>query len=222
MSAGLPVRVLLVDDHQLFRECLRRVLEANASFQVVAEAASLSEVLALLDGGAAFDLALIDLQLNTQDHAADGLAVLETLRRTQPATASVLLTAGAERDQLRHAIQTLAASVFLKSEPISDLFVAMDRTLQGRVWVSSGANLLLLEEPAATPEPATAEASFTARELLVLRWITEGLSNKEIASQLTISEASVKALLQTIFKKTSVRTRSQVVRYVFECGLFLP
>lgn len=222
MNAAAPVRVLLVDDHQLFRECLRRVLEANASFQVVAEAASLAEVRTLLDAGAVFDLALIDLQLSPSDQAEDGLAVLDTLRRIQPSTASVLLTAGAERDQLRRAIQTLAASVFLKSEPISDLFVAIDRTLQGRVWVSSGANLLLLEEPRSLPEPATSEASFTARELLVLRWITEGLSNKEIAAQLSISEASVKALLQTIFKKTSVRTRSQVVRYVFECGLFLP
>ncbi len=222
MRPAPPARVLLVDDHQLFRECLKRVLEANASFQVVAEAASLDEVFTHVNAGAVFDLALIDLQLNTSDQAEDGLAVLDALRRVQPSTASILLTAGANRDQLRRAIHTLAASVFLKIEPISDLFVAIDRTLQGRLWVSSGANLLLLEEAEAAPEPATGEASFSARELLVLRWITEGLSNKEIAAQLSVSEASVKALLQTIFKKTSVRTRSQVVRYVFECGLFLP
>lgn len=222
MTALSPTRVLLVDDHQLFRECLRRVLEANASFQIVAEAESLAEVHTLLVAGAVFDLALIDLQLSTSDQAADGLAVLEVLRRLQPSTASILLTAGAEPDQLRKAIQTLAASVFLKSEPISDLLVAIERTLQGRLWVSSDANLLLLKEPRLLPGPAMSEASFTARELLVLRWITEGLSNKEIAAQLSVSETSVKALLQTIFKKTAVRTRSQVVRYVFECGLFLP
>lgn len=222
MTTASPVRVLLVDDHQLFRECLRRVLEANASFQVVAEAASLPEVCAFLNAGAVFDLALIDLQLSTSDQGEDGLAVLDTLRRMQPSTASILLTAGAGPDQLRKATQTLSAGVFLKSEPISDLLIAIDRTLQGRLWVSSGANLLLLQESRSLPEPATGEASFTARELLVLRWITEGLSNKEIAAQLSISEASVKALLQTIFRKTSVRTRSQVVRYVFECGLLLP
>lgn len=223
MSPGLQVlRVLLVDDHLLFRECLKRVLEADPRFQVRAEAATLDEVVALCNAGAVFDLCLVDLQLSTSDHMSDGLAVLRMLRSVQPSAAAMLLTAGATHYQLHEAVHTLAAGVFLKSDAMTDLFAAMSSTLEGKPWISSGAHAVLEDESLARNLAPASEISFTARELLVLRWITEGLSNKEIADQLSISESSVKALLQKLFQKTSVRTRSQVVRYVFESGLVLP
>jgi DNA-binding NarL/FixJ family response regulator len=216
------IRILLVDDHTLFRESLKRVLEADPRFKVVSEASTLEQATAYCNSGNAFDLGLIDFQLSTSDPAKNGLAVLQVIRATNPAAAIILLTAGTGKPELREAVQSHSASVFLKSEPASDLFFAIDRTLQGKRWVSSGANELLLEESSMPFAPASGEASFTTRELAVLRWITEGLSNKEIASQLSVSESSVKALLQKLFEKTSVRTRSQLVRYVFECGLTLP
>lgn len=217
-----PIRILLVDDHTLFRESLRRVLEAEARFRVVAEASTLEEATAYCTGGGDFDLGLVDFQLSSSDPAKNGLAVLRAIRQTNASAAVILLTAGTGKAELREAVQTYEASIFLKSEPTSDLFLAIERTLEGRRWISSGANRLLLEESSAPSASAPGEAAFTARELMVLRWITEGLSNKEIADKLTISESSVKALLQKLFEKTSVRTRSQLVRYVFECGLTLP
>lgn len=216
------VRILLVDDHTLFRESLKRVLEADTRFQVVAQASTLQEAVATCNNGDAFDLGLIDFQLSASDPSKNGLAVLRVLRRTKPSVPVILLTAGAGLAELREAVQTLSASVFLKSEPASDLFLAIDRTMQGKRWISSGANQMLLDQTEPQTLPPAKEAAFTAKDLLVLRWITEGLSNKEIASQLATSESSVKALLQKLFEKTSVRTRSQLVRYVFERDLPLP
>ena len=218
--SGTPIRILLVDDHILFRESLKRVLEAEARFQVVAEASTPQEAISYCNSGSAFDIGLIDFQLSSSDPSKNGLTVLRAIRQVLPSVAVILLTAGAGRAELHEAVQTLAASVFLKSEPASDLFLAIDRTLQHRTWISSGVSQLLMEAPPA--DPAVTQAAFTSKELLVLRWITEGLSNKEIASQLAVSESSVKALLQKLFEKTAVRTRSQLVRYVFESGLSLP
>ena len=216
-------RILLVDDHALFRESLRRVLEAEGRFQVVAEASTLEEAAAFCACGEdRFDLGLVDFQLSLYDTKKNGLEVLRVIRQTQPAAAVVLLTAGTGRAELREAVRELSASFFLKSDPTADLFLAIDKTLEGRTWISSGANAMLLDEASSPVPSAEQKDAFTARELVVLRWITEGLSNKEIAAQLAISESSVKALLQKLFEKTSVRTRSQLVRYVFESGLSLP
>lgn len=216
-----PVRILLVDDHTLFRESLQRVLEADERFHVVAQASTWEDAIAAIGGGASCDLALIDFQLSDAQPGKNGLAVVRALRVAQPSACALLLTAGVSGAQLEEAVQTMGASVFLKTEPTSNLFEAIERTLAGEVWLSATARQLLLEQSAA-PLPAPPEAAFTARELVVLRHITEGLSNKEIADQLSMSESGVKALLQRLFEKTAVRTRSQLVRYVFECGLSLP
>jgi DNA-binding NarL/FixJ family response regulator len=221
-SANVPVRVLLVDDHTLFRESLKRVLEAETRFQVVAEASTPLEAIDYCKSGGVFDLGLIDFQLSASDPTQNGLSVLRAVRETQPTAGVILLTAGASRTELREAIQSLSASVFLKSEPTSELFLAIEKTLAGRPWISTGASQILLEDQTEVTNRATDEIAFTTRELSVLRWITEGLSNKQIAGELQISESAVKALLQRLFEKTSVRTRSQLVRYVFECGLVLP
>lgn len=220
-AATTPVRVLLVDDHTLFRESLRRVLEAEGNFRVVAEASTMEEALACCDVPGAFDLGLIDFQLSASDSTRNGLALLRVLRRLQPGAAAILLTAGTGRAELREAVQTLGASVFLKSEPTADLFAAIARALEGGTWISTGVGQMLMDDPPAQVVPADARA-FNTQELLVLAWITEGLSNKEIADRLSLSESSVKALLQKLFGKTAVRTRAQLVHYVFECGLQLP
>jgi DNA-binding NarL/FixJ family response regulator len=220
MSANV-VRVLLVDDHTLFRESLRRVLEGDARHRVVAEVSTVREALDLLKTGIQFDLALVDYQLAEAAREGNGLTVLRAMRENYPDVGAVLLTAGVGREQVVEAVRELRVGVFLKSDPISELQSAIDRTLNGDTWLSSGASIMLLSEPEHRSR-AVEEAGFTPRELKVLRWITEGLSNKEIGSQLDVSESSVKALLQKLFEKTSVRTRSQLVRFVFESGMELP
>jgi DNA-binding NarL/FixJ family response regulator len=219
---AVPTRILLVDDHTLFRESLKRVLEADIRFQVVAEASTPEEAIAYCNSGASFDLGLIDFQLSSFDPSKNGLMVVRAIRKAQPLASVLLLTAGVGKADLREAVQSLSASVFLKSEPTSDLFLAIERTLQGKRWISNAAHQLFMEESRAAVVSSTNDPAFSTRELQVLRWITEGQSNKEIGAHLSISESGVKALLQKIFEKTSVRTRSQLVRYVFETGLTLP
>ena len=217
-AVDTTTRILLVDDHILFREGLRRVLEAEPGYAVVAEASTADEAYALSVTRTNFNLALVDFQLGSG--AGNGLTVLRHLRATTPTLPVVLLTGGTHTATLAEAVRSLHASVFLKSEPVSELLLAIRRALDGGVWVSSAAGTALAAEPKLASNPDN--PAFTARELRVLRWITEGLSNKQIASQLDISESSAKALLQRLFEKTSVRSRSQLVRYVFESNLELP
>ncbi len=221
MSA--PVRIALIDDHTLFRESLRRLLETDTRFEVVAEASTTREGLALVQGAAAFDLALIDYELGTEEEAGNGLVVLRAMRQYHPQVPCMMVTAGINTQGLQEVVGSLHASIFFKSEPAAELLLALEKTFREEQWISSQASVALLrrqtEEEQATK---TAEAAFTPRELQVLSYITQGLSNKEIADKLGQTESSVKAMLQKLFAKTSVRSRSQLVRFVFESEMELP
>ncbi|SDF76144.1 LuxR C-terminal-related transcriptional regulator [Terriglobus roseus] len=214
------VRIVLIDDHVLFREGLRSVLEGNDAFSIVGTASTLPDALELCAKGPSFDLALIDYQLHTDDNTANGLEVLRTLRASRPEANAIVLTGGLPTDTLLEILKQHRAGVFLKTEPVSELLIAIEKTLRGEVAISAKAAEALLQATE-LGNTAAAPASFSERDLLVLRLITEGLANKEIAIHLNTSESNVKAILQRLFEKTGVRSRSQLVRYVFEFNLEL-
>ncbi|HEY9137393.1 MAG TPA: response regulator transcription factor [Terriglobus sp.] len=214
------INVALIDDHTLFREGLRRVLESEPHMHVTAEAATFTEGMLLCESGPEFDIALIDYQLEGNPSVGNGLELLKVLRRTRPAAKTLMLTGGLPSEALLEVLKQHRAGVFLKSEPVPELLLAIDKTLRGDIPISSKvAETLLHLSTIATPPSDT--TNFSERERLVLRLITEGLGNKEIAVHLATSESNVKAILQRLFEKTGVRSRSQLVRYVFEFNLEL-
>lgn len=208
------MNILLIDDHTLFRESLRRLLESEPGWKVTGDFGSAAAALAAVAEGLPCDLALIDYELDESDRSANGLLAASQLRRLRPGLPILMVTAGmGNRDVLR-AVQQARVGIFLKNEPAEELLLAMRRTARGDLWVSSAAALALIEDP--PPPPVPAEPLFSQRERVVLRFVLEGLSNKEIAAQLDLSESSAKATLQKLFAKAGVRSRSQLVRFAIE------
>ena len=128
-----------------------------------------------------------------------------------------MVTAGMGTAELVRAVTELNAGIFLKTEPTLELMLAIQRTARGERWISSRASLALLSsgEIAAAPERQVA-GELSVRESRVLRGVLEGQSNKEIGAQLEMTESSVKAVLQKLFERAGVRSRSQLVRYAIE------
>ena len=220
MSATVPIRVLLVDDHTLFREGLRRMLDAEPGMETSGDFATAAEALDAVRAGLVFDVALLDFEFAIQGLTGftsrtprTGLDLLQSLRTLRPEARVLMVTAGMEFPDLLRAVQEMSAGIFLKTEPIAELMLAIRRTARGERWISSGAALELLAKPAAA---AISREQITDREAQVLRGVLEGMSNKEIGAHLKLSESAVKAVLQKLFEKTGVRSRSQLVRFAIE------
>ena len=210
-----PLEVLLVDDHTLFRESLRRMLEAEPNLRVCGDFQTADAAMAAISGGLHFDVALIDYELTPGDRGQTGLDLLGRIRALDGRAKVLLVTAGMALPELTHAVRDLQAGIFLKTEPTAELLLAIQRTAAGERWISSGASLSLFAAQDRTPEVRRPE-SLAEREGMVLRGILEGLSNKEIGTRLEMTESAVKAVLQKLFEKAGVRSRSQLVRYAIE------
>jgi DNA-binding NarL/FixJ family response regulator len=223
MNSSSPTRILLVDDHTLFRESLRRLLEEEAAYRVVAEVATVADALELCRSNAAFDLALIDYDLGPTAGAKNGVSILRCLRERKEFIPALMIAARIEPKDLLTVVRDLQTGVFLKADPAEELQLALQRTMRQELWISSGLALDLVAEAAADQRrPGDATIAIDSREREVLGLVVEGLSNKEISSRLNLSESVVKATLQRLFEKVGVRTRAQLVRFAFESGSTLP
>ena len=198
------IRILLIDDHSLFRESLGRLLESEPDFAVAGMCSSPYEGVRLLNESPV-DLVLLDFDLGEQQ----GTAFLEMARAAGYTGKILLVTAGMSDGDIAYAKENGASGLFLKHLPPGQLVAAIHLTM-------SQANSPV--GPAETP-PAPQQERLTPRERSVLKGIFEGLMNKEIAARLGISESSVKAAIQQLFVKTGVRTRSQLVRIALERNL---
>jgi len=222
MSSSSPTRILLVDDHTLFRESLRRLLEEETAYQVVAEVAPVADAIELCRSSVGFDLALIDYDLGPTAGAQNGVSVLRCLRERREFIPALMIAARIEPKDLLTVVRDLQTGVFLKADPAEELELALQRTMRQEVWISSGLALDLVAGAAAEQRPAgDATVDLDSREREVLALVVEGLSNKEISSRLNLSESIVKATLQRLFEKVGVRTRGQLVRFAFESGSIL-
>lgn len=215
------IRILLVDDHTLFREGLRRLLDGEADVTVCGDYESAQAAMKALTAGLGYDVALLDYELTlSAGQSTNGLDLLRQMRALHPAAKVLFVTAGMNMADLMTALQDLNAGIFLKTEPIAELMLAIQRTAKGGRWVSSGAALALVEnQQIKAVQQTQRHDALNPRENLVLRGVLEGLSNKEIGARLDLTESSVKAVLQKLFEKTGVRSRSQLVRYAIEAQI---
>ncbi len=203
------IRILLLDDHSLFRESLSRLLEAEPEMQVVATCQTPLEAVSLLRHRAV-DLVLLDYDLGEQQGTE-----FFPLAQAAGFTGRVLLvTAGMSDTEALRALETGASGLFLKHSPPGQLIEAIHQVMAGGTWIDSRAVRSLEDAKRGAAKPAV--QPLTPREQAVLKGIFEGLANKEIAARLQVSESSVKAGVQQLFDKTGVRTRSQLVRIALE------
>jgi DNA-binding NarL/FixJ family response regulator len=202
---------LLIDDHSLFRESLGRLLEAEPDFRIAATCAGVQEALAVLDREPV-DVVLLDYDLGDEQ----GSAFLEEAKRRRFTGRILMVTAGIDDAGTLRAFQAGASGLFLKHSPPAQLIEAIHRVTGGEMWLDSRAVRSLVAGAQDKSEAQQAAQALTVRERSVLKAVFEGLTNKEIAANLQISESSVKAVLQQLFDKTGVRTRSQLVRIAIE------
>jgi DNA-binding NarL/FixJ family response regulator len=206
ISTERKTRLLLVDDHGLFRESLGRLLEAESSFELSGAFASVSDAIEFMHNNQ-IDVVLLDFDLGEQT-ALDFLARLGT---TNFRGSILIVTAGLNHlDRLR-VLESGATGIFLKHRSPSDLIFAIRKIVSGESWLGFDP-----VDRSVAVDAASQPMTLTQKEKDVLAAVFEGFTNKEIGVKLGISEAYVKALLQQLFGKTGVRSRSQLVRVALE------
>jgi two-component system, NarL family, response regulator LiaR len=222
------IRILLADDHPIVREGLRAVLETQADFEVIAEAASGDEALRialiLLP-----DILLLDLEMPI----LDGIETTRRLREQQPAARVIVFTAFDNDERIIHAVQSGANGYLLKGSPREEIFRAIRITMEGGSLLQPvvASKLLrhvghqLIPKPAGTSTTSASELHgsayepLTERELEVLNLLAQGMPNKEIAAQLIISERTAKFHVSSIMGKLGATNRTEAVSLAAQKGL---
>jgi DNA-binding NarL/FixJ family response regulator len=206
----VKTRLLLLDDHTLFRESLSRLLGSEPDFQVVAHCATSAQALKVL-AVEALDLVLLDYDLGDEY----GFEFIRKARDAGYTGRIFIVTAGmTDADSVR-ALGYGVCGIFLKHSSPALLTEAIRKVIAGETWIDQRCIQALVQAVDRTNERER-RRELTQRERQVLLTVFEGLSNKEIAARLNLSEASVKSALQQLFAKTGVRTRSQLVRVALQ------
>jgi DNA-binding NarL/FixJ family response regulator len=205
------MKILIADDHALFREGLRQLLRQLGEEVCVQEAGSYTELHALLEAHADADLAIVDLDMP----ACQGEARLETLLAAHPTMPTVVLSASESAADMQRALDAGAMGYLPKSMPPEVLLCALQLVLSGGIYVPPA--LIRRGVPCGTG----GLDALSARQREVLARLALGHSNKEIARELGMSEATVKVHLTAIFRVLNVANRAQAVHVVRERGWFM-
>jgi DNA-binding NarL/FixJ family response regulator len=214
------MKVLLADDHALFKEGLRNLLVAHG----VDVVGSASDGLEALEQARRLkpDVILMDIQMPR----CDGLAATRLIKTEMPGVKIVMLTTSAQDKDLFEAIKSGASGYLLKSLDAERFFELLDGVAQGDAAISPDlAARILLEfaRPASPPETAPSipddPAHLTERQAEVLQLVGQGLTYKEIAAQLVITERTVKFHMREILQKLHLQNKSQVIAYAVRTGL---
>jgi DNA-binding NarL/FixJ family response regulator len=202
------IRLLLLDDHVLFREGLRRLLESESDFEILAECGTAAQA---LDALARFPVDVVLLDFDLEDET--GTRFISSAAKAGYQGKMLMVTAGMSPLDVAVARKLGLAGIFLKHSSPATLLEAIRKVAQGGEWMDSRL------APHSANQPDNSEEKLTPREQQVLRGVFEGLTNKEIAHGIGASQSSVKATLQNLFEKTGVRTRGQLVRIAIERSL---
>ncbi len=214
-----PLRVVVADDHRLFRDALRVLLERTGEFQVVGEAVDGKQTAQVVERLQP-DIVLLDLLMPD----CSGLDALRDLADTAHSSHILLVTASIDREQIAAALQLGARGIVMKESASSALIAAIRSVMAGGLWLGDAA-VSQLTTTAAPIRPGRHAAlgrgdfGLTPREREILTAITEGLSNKDIAERLTLSEQTVKHHLSSIFDKTGMSTRLELAMFAVRHGL---
>lgn len=200
-----------MDDHSLFRESLSRLLETSPELRIAGSCATASEALSIIQHETV-DLVLLDYDLGEEQ----GTVFLDRARSYGYQGYVLMVTAGLSDAATLRALEAGSSGIFLKHSPPAHLVEAIHKVVSGEVWLDSGAIRGLVAGASSKRSTSGTQESLTPRERTVLRGVFDGLTNKEIAANLDVSESSVKATMQQLFDKTGVRTRSQLVRIALE------
>ena len=218
-ASGARTRVLLVDDHALFREGLHMIIGGQPDLEVVGEAGDGLEAI-VKAAELKPDLVLMDIQMP----GCDGLEATRRIKQQQPQTVVVMLTVRGEDENLFEAIKNGAQGYLLKSLHSDELVDLLRRVLAGDAVISPGLAGRMFDEfrrlSRLQPKPDTEEAvELSPREQEVLGRVAQGQTDKEIAAGLALSLYTVKSHLRNILSKLQVSGRREAARLAKDRGL---
>jgi DNA-binding NarL/FixJ family response regulator len=212
------IRVLIVDDQPLARRGFKAVLEATGAIEVVAEAGDGAQALELARRHDP-DVVLMDVRMPVMDG-------IEATRRMPRQKVLILTTFGLD-DYIIEALRAGASGFLLKDAPVEELIRAVRSVAAGDAQLSPAVTKRLLDQvarrlPAAVERDTEVLAQLTEREREVLRLLSAGMSNAEIANALVLSEPTIKTHVSNVLQKLGLRDRVQAVIYAYENGLITP
>ena len=204
----MPVRIVLADDHALFRQGVRSLLRQQTDFEVVAEVERASDLLTTLAATPA-DILLLDLQMERW--------MMNDIETLAGITRVVVLTASERIEDGLAAVRLGARAVVPKRFGIETLLEALRAVHEGLVWMPATLQAELASQLRGAPA-----AKLTTRENEIVRYVALGMRNTEIATRCQISETTVKTHINNIFQKLELRDRVDLTRYAFRTGLLSP
>jgi two-component system nitrate/nitrite response regulator NarL len=220
-----PIRVLLIDDHVVMRTALRLVIESQPRLAVVGEAMNRAEALKMAAREQP-DIILLDVDLGEEN----GIDMLPDVFAAAKEARVIVLTGLRDSEEYRRAVRLGAVGLVLKDQALGVLIQAIKKVHAGEVWLESSMVTRALAEMSSqravgeeqTKPEAAKIARLTARERAVIALICEGLTNKQIAGRMFISQTTVVHHLTSIFDKLGVANRLELVTYVYRHGLTQP
>lgn len=214
------IRVLVADDHTIFREGLCRLLEAEHDISVIGEARSGRECIELT-GKLKPDVVLLDLKMPDQD----GLTVLTELGGTESQVRTIVLTASEDEQDYVETVKRGARGIVLKQAATERLLEGIRKVHRGEIWIDqrvAAEVMKAMTRPGPAPGAAGEKGLLTPREAEIVTLVTQGFRNKEIAEKLAISEQTVKNHLQNIYDKLGVSDRLELALYALHHKLVPP
>lgn len=204
----LSYRIVIVDDHPLFRGALKQALTASLEAAEIVEAGSLDELTGKLASGLEVDLTLLDLSMP----GVQGISGLVFLRGQYPEIPVVIVSANDDPMTIRRCMECGASGFVPKSEPVDRIRQAVRAVLDGNVWTPPDIDLSApVPGDDVTNDLLVRLSSLTPQQVRVLMMLGEGLLNKQIAYKLGVSEATIKAHVSAILQKLGVDSRTQAV-----------
>lgn len=198
-------RIVLADDHALFRQGLRKIIDGVADLEVAGEAEDGLQLLSILQAIVPH-LVILDISMPR----LRGIEALREVKKRYPAVKVLVLSM--HREYLHQALSAGAEGYLLKEDADRELFSAIDKIRHGRTYISPRLREELTEDEVSVPEP------LSTRETEVLNLIAKGKSNREVAMLLSISVRTVEAHRATILSKLNLRNTADLVRYAIEKG----
>lgn len=212
-----PVRVVVVDDQELFRRGLTMLLGIEQGIEVVGEASNGVEGVALVISSAP-DVVLLDVRMPKQS----GIEACVAIKEAVPTAKIIMLTMSDEEADLYEAVKSGASGYLLKDSSIEEVAQGIRVVADGQSLISPSMAAKLIDEfkTMSKPERSAGPAlKLTERELEVLRLVARGLSNRDVASQLAISENTVKNHVRNILEKLQLHSRMEAVMYAVRAKL---
>jgi DNA-binding NarL/FixJ family response regulator len=201
------MRVVIADDHRLMLDGIRRALEADGGFEIVGETQDGAQVLSIV-ARTKPDLVLLDVRMPHMD----GLACLDEISRRYPAIKVVMLSASTSPELIAAALRRGASAYLAKSVDPTDLPSTLRQAIEGNVWSTS-------DTGGADDSESAKRLGLTERETAILQCLARGLSNAEIGKELWVTQQTVKFHLTNIYRKLSVKNRTQATRIAYQHGL---